>query len=144
MTRHRTWALVADAVHARILRNLEDGAAAPPQEILRKAEAPHLRRLLTDKSGRSLIAQLSRRGSALEQAADPVARDMQEFARDTLGLLGDHLHRGHLSRLAIFAAPRMLGALRRDMPGALEDGRGSGTKPESDPPVRGRAAAPRD
>jgi len=57
----------------------------------------------------------------MEPGSDPILRDMQDFARDTLGVLEEHLRAGRLSRLAIFAAPKMLGVLRDEMPAALRE-----------------------
>jgi protein required for attachment to host cells len=51
--------------------------------------------------------------------SDPIRRDMQDFALQTLGLLEVHLRARDFNRLAIFASPRMLGILREEMPTAL-------------------------
>jgi protein required for attachment to host cells len=57
----------------------------------------------------------------MEPGSDPILRDMEDFARETLATLERHLSAGHLTRLAIFAAPKMLGILRRQMPASLHD-----------------------
>jgi len=115
------WALVTNGVRARILRGLEARDADAPVELVSKAEATHLRDHLTDRPGRSFASDESGRRSAMEPGSDPILRDMQDFARDTLGVLEEHLRAGRLSRLAIFAAPKMLGVLRDEMPAALRE-----------------------
>ena len=117
--RYKTWALVCDGVRARILRDLEDGDWHDPIELVSKAKSTHLRDYLSDKAGRSFASGAGGRRSAMEPGSDPVLHDMQEFAQETLGVLEDHFRQGHLTRLAIFAAPKMLGILRREMPASL-------------------------
>ncbi len=119
VTRSKTWALVTNGVLARILRGLEDGDSEEPIERVSKATSTHLREMLSDGPGRSFASDASGRRSAMEPGSDPILRDMQDFARETLGVLQNHLRAGHLSRLAIFAAPRMLGVLRQQIPASL-------------------------
>lgn len=121
MARHKTWALVTDGVRARILRNLEGGGSEDPIELVSKAESSHLRGLLSGKSGRGLDTELLGQFSQLKPRAHPVIRDMQDFACQTLDFLEGHFRAGHLTRLAIFAAPKMLGILRQVMPASLKD-----------------------
>ncbi len=119
MTRRKTWALVTNGVRARILRGLEDDDPAKTLELVSKAESPHLRDILSDRAGRSFASDASGRRSAMEPGSDPVMRDMQDFAQEALGTLEGHLRAGRMTRLAIFAAPKMLGILRREMPDSL-------------------------
>ena len=119
--RYKTWALVTDGVRARILRDLEDGNSHDPIELVSKAKSTHLRDYLSDKAGRSFVSGTDGRRSAMEPGSDPVLRDMQDFAQETLGVLENHFRKAHLTRLAIFAAPKMLGVLRREMPASLND-----------------------
>ena len=119
MAQSKTWALVTNGVHARILQGLEDGASDETIEIVSKADSTHLRDILSDKSGRSFASGSGGRRSAMEPGSDPILRDMQDFARSTLDVLEGHLRAGHLTRLAVFAAPKMLGILRREMPPAV-------------------------
>ena len=44
---------------------------------------------------------------------------MQDFAQETLSVLESHLRAGRFNRLAVFAAPKMLGILRQEMPASL-------------------------
>ena len=119
--RYKTWALVCDGVRARILRDLEDGNSHDPIELVSKAKSAHLRDYLSDKAGRSFASGADGRRSAMEPGSDPVLRDMQDFAHETLNVLQDHFRQGHLTRLAIFAAPKMLGVLRRKIPVPLKN-----------------------
>lgn len=116
-----TWALVSNGVRARILRNLDDGGTDAPVELVRKTEATHLRDLLTDRPGRSFGSDASGRRSAMELGSDPILRDMQDFAREVTGLLDDAHRKGRFTRLALVAAPKMLGILRRALPPSLRD-----------------------
>lgn len=121
MARHGTWALVSDGVRARILRGLADGDGGEPLEIVHKAEAPHLRGVLADKTGASFASATRGRHAAPTPEPDPILCDMHDFARDILGRLEGHLQAGQLTRLAIFAAPGMLAVLRHEMPPALRE-----------------------
>lgn len=121
VARDKTWALVTNGVRARILRGLDDGGPADTIELVSKAQSTHLRDILSDKAGRSFASDASGRRSAMEPGSDPILHDMQDFARETLATLEGHLRAGHLTQLAIFAAPKMLGILRREMPAALGD-----------------------
>ena len=117
--RQKTWALISDGVRARILRHLEDGDSHNPIELVSKAKSTHLREYLSDKAGRSFASGGEGRRSAMEPGSDPVLRDMQDFARETLSVLEDNFREGHLTRLAVFAAPKMLGILRREISATL-------------------------
>jgi protein required for attachment to host cells len=121
MTHKTTWALVTNGVHARILRGLGDGAGEDTLELVSKADATRLRDLASDKPGRSFASDGAGRRSAMEPGSDPALRDMQDFAAETLGLLDDHFRAGRMTHLAIFAAPKMLGVLRREMPASLRE-----------------------
>lgn len=119
MTRAKTWALVSNGLHAQILRDLEKAAGAPPIVMESRADSPHLGDMLSDKAGRSFASDGSGRRAALEPGSDPVLHDMQNFAREIVDCLEAHHREGALTRLAVFAAPRMLGVLRQQMPEAL-------------------------
>lgn len=119
VARKHTWALVTNGVRARVLRGLEDGDPEGPIELVSKAESTHLRDLLTDKAGRSFSSGGEGLRSAMEPGSDPIMRDMQDFAAETLGVLSEHHRAGRMTHLAIFAAPKMLGILRKEMPASL-------------------------
>lgn len=121
MRKPRIWALVADGVRARILRGLEDGTPSsdPPGELVSRSRSQHLRDLMAGKPGRSRSPDRSGRSPAMDDGADMVRHDMQDFARELLARLDSHRLAGELERLAIFAAPDMLGILRAEMPRSL-------------------------
>lgn len=121
MAEPRTWAIVTTGVRARILRGLERGDSHEFVELIRKAPATHLRRFLTDRAGRSFASDRSGRRSAMEPGSDPIRRDMQDFARELLGIAEEHHRAGDFEHLAIIAAPKMLGILRSEMPASLRD-----------------------
>lgn len=121
MKKPKTWALVTNGVRARILRGLENGVPDGPIELVSMARSTHLREIMADRSGRSFSSDRSGRRSAMEPGSDPIRRDMQDFARDTFETLEKHRREGGFERLAIFAAPKMLGILREEMPDTLRD-----------------------
>jgi protein required for attachment to host cells len=119
MTRAKTWALVSNGLHAQILRDLEQAAGPAPIVMESQTDSPHLGDMLSDRPGRSFASDGSGRRAALEPGSDPILHDMQVFAREIVQCLEDHHRNGALTRLAVFAAPRMLGVLRDQMPEAL-------------------------
>ena len=121
MQKPRTWALVSNGVRACILRDLDSGAGEEPLEVVTGARSTHLRDIMADRSGRSFASDHSGRRSAMEPGSDPVRHDMEEFARETFALLERHLRDGHFDRLAMLAAPRMLGVLREQMPSSIAE-----------------------
>lgn len=106
MIETRIWALVSDCVRARILRGLERGGADadPPTELV---ERPHARRIRAALSGAATVA------------ADGPDDDIAHFARALARFLDTHRVAGDFARLAVFAEPRMLAALRAGAPPAL-------------------------
>lgn len=120
MIHNKTWALVTNGVHARILRGLEKGDHEEPIEIINKSDTTHLGEMMSDKLGRSVSSGTGGRRSAMEPGSDPVHRNMQDFAQETLSVLETHLRAEHFNRLAVFAAPRMLGIIRHEMPSLLQ------------------------
>ncbi|MDD9731290.1 host attachment protein [Mameliella sp. AT18] len=119
MSRSRTWALIMDSVRARVLRGVEGADGEEPVELVSRAKSTHLRDIMADKAGRSFSSDGSGRRSAMELGADPIHRDMQEFAVDTAEFLERHRRAGDFARLAVFAEPKMLGILRTECPATL-------------------------
>lgn len=116
-----TWALVMNAACARILRDLEQREGAGPIELVSKAKSTHLRDIMADKAGRSFASDHSGRRSALEPSSNPIRRDMQDFARETLEFLEKHRRASDFDRLAVFAEAKMLGIVRQEMPASLRE-----------------------
>jgi protein required for attachment to host cells len=121
MTRRKIWALVTNGVRARVVRGLENGDSLDPIEFASKASSTHLRDIMADQAGRSFSSDASGRRSAMEPGSDPVLRDMQDFATETLEFLERHRRAGDFDRLVVVAAPRMLGVVRQEMPSGLKD-----------------------
>ncbi|WP_116134732.1 host attachment protein [Tropicimonas sp. IMCC34043] len=115
----RTWALVMNAVRARILQGVGDGDGEGAVELVSRARSTHLRDIMTDKPGRSFSSGATGRRSAIEMGSDPILRDMQDFASETAELLEKHRRAGDFARLALFAEPKMLGILRKEFPATL-------------------------
>lgn len=119
MPRPKTWALVTNGVRAKVLRGLETSAPEQLIEISTKSASPHLGEIMSDRAGRSFASDGHGRRSAMEPGSDPILRDMQDFAGEMLEMLEARHHAGEMTRLAIFAAPKMLGILRKQMPASL-------------------------
>lgn len=73
---------------------------------------------LSDKPGRSFASEGSRR-SSMEYRSDPVRDDERAFASLLTQVLDSHRRAGDFDRLAVVAAPRMLGDLRHAFTNAL-------------------------
>ena len=115
----KTWALVTNGTRALILCDLDDGDSGTPMEIISKSSFSHLRDYLSDREGRSFSSGSAGRRSAMEPGSDPVLHDMQDFVQEILEQLESHLRTKDFERLAIFAAPKVLGLLRQRMSTAL-------------------------
>lgn len=117
MAQAKTWALVSDGVRARIVRGLDGPSSDAPPELIFKSRAAHMKAVLADRSIRGARGS----GPAPVARQDPILADMRDFARCLLGLLLSRFQSGALRRLALFASPRMLRALREEMPAGLQD-----------------------
>ncbi len=117
----KTWALVMNAVCARILRDLEDRSGPDPIELVSKAKSTHLRDIMADRAGRGFASDRSGRRAAYEPSSNPIRRDMQDFARETLEFLERHRRAKDFDNLAMFVDPQMLGIVRQEMPASLRE-----------------------
>ena len=114
MMRGKLWALVLNATQARILRGLTRGGSTSEPELLLQSEHRDLRQIMADKPGRSFESVGSRR-SAMEYASDPVRDAERAFAAEVVARLERHREAGDFTRLAILAAPEMLGLIRPEL-----------------------------
>lgn len=121
MHRPSTWALVSNGTHAFILKGLEGKDRPAPVALVSEDTSTKLGDIMADKPGRGFASSADGRRSAMEPGSDPVHRQMEVFAKDTLARLAKHHLASEFDRLAIFAAPKMLGVLRKEMPGGLKD-----------------------
>jgi protein required for attachment to host cells len=119
MARIKTWALMTNGARARILRGLDAGDAEDPIELVSTGDATHLRDVLSDSPDPRFASRSEGRRPAREDGSDPVLRDMQDVAQETLSVLDRHHRAGRLDRLAIFASSTMLSILHKKMPATL-------------------------
>lgn len=126
----RTWALIADGAHARILENNGsvhgdpyrgnpgDGEArhdwVPLDGLVFQGDHSATHELVTDRQGRSFGSAGSRR-SALEVKTDPHRAQKTKFANDLADVLAQKLQEGAYHRLIIAAPPATLGDLRKSI-----------------------------
>ncbi|MEP9370703.1 host attachment protein [Mesorhizobium sp. KR1-2] len=119
----RIWVLVADGSRARILRNAvtQERPAEPLEELVFTSPKKQLREIMADKPGRGFASAGGTRSSSMEYHSDPVHEEQQAFAAMLVSVLQEHLLAGDFDRLAIIAAPRMLGDLRQALPEGLRN-----------------------
>lgn len=117
----RTWALVMNSAHCRVLRGVFAKGDDALGELVLDSEAKDLSQIMSDKPGRSFASKGGGRRSAMEYASDPVADHQRAFIRQALDLLEGHRRAGDFDKLAIFAEHDMLGHLRQLMPQPLRD-----------------------
>ncbi|WP_158243232.1 host attachment protein [Acidimangrovimonas sediminis] len=119
MTRPKEWILVLNAHHARLVEGLAPPRSAASPERVLEAEAAKLSEVMSDKPGRSFSSGAAGRRSAMSYAGDPVRDAEKAFVKRVIEMV-EHAHdAGEFDRLAVFAAPRVLGLLREAMPEAL-------------------------
>ncbi|BBD38301.1 hypothetical protein Amn_31810 [Aminobacter sp. Y103A] len=120
MKRKKMWILVADGARARIIRRMEgdNEDAALLDDLVFEVNHKTLREIMSDRPGRS-FASKGRRRSAMEYASDPVQEQEVQFAITLIEELGRRYADHEFDHLAIVAEPRMLGALRQNLPGVL-------------------------
>lgn len=116
-----TWVLALNAGQARILRGVRRNGRTDSPEIELHSDHRKLQEIMSDKPGRSFASAGGGRRSAIEYASDPVRDADRAFAREVAERLEGHHRAGEFERLAIFAAPDMLGLLREVMPASLRD-----------------------
>ena len=117
-----TWVLVADGAKARILVNSGPGQGL--DELPEGAfEGPNRRAqdAMADRPGRSFDSQGLGGRHAMEPPTPQHDLDRQHFARDLAAWLDEPNRRKSFDRLAVVAAPRMLGELRAELSDALRD-----------------------
>lgn len=108
----RTWIVIADGSHARILEN--NGPKTGLRQVMKTNYEParaHARDLTDGERGRVFQSVGSLR-SALE-LTDPKEREKENFSK----LISDYLdeNKALFDRLVLVAGPQMLGRLRHDL-----------------------------
>ena len=126
LQKRKIWALVMNAAHARIVRNLgwqRDPAepADPPSELEFATENRTLSDVMSDKPGRSFASFGGGRRAAMENSSDPLAEETRGMIREIITALEHHQNKGDFRELAIYAEPQVMGELRKMLPAPLRD-----------------------
>jgi protein required for attachment to host cells len=113
----KTWIVIADGMHARILRQDKRGgplAAALDHELYEPAVHGFSRDLKRDAPGRALDAG-SGTGHAMDPRTDPKEQEKRNFARRVAELVNDAAARKTFDQLVLVAPPKTLGELRTQL-----------------------------
>jgi protein required for attachment to host cells len=116
-----TWFVIADGMHARVLKqDAPRGALVPAleHELVEPKVQGFSRDLGDDRPGRAFDPGSGGR-HAMEPRSDPHMRMKQAFARRVAELINQGAGRGAFEHLVLVAPPRTLGELRAELdPGA--------------------------
>lgn len=113
----KTWIVIADGMHARILRQDRRGAPLAPaldRELYEPAVNAYSRDLGSDAPGRAFDSAASGR-HAMEPRTDPKTHEKQLFARRVAELINDAALRKSFDQLVLVAPPKTLGELRTQL-----------------------------
>jgi protein required for attachment to host cells len=114
----KTWIVIADGMHARILRQDKRGAPLAPaldQELYEPAAHGFSRDLKSDAPGRAFDSTGSGGRHAMEPRTDPKTHEKQVFARRVAELVNDAALRKSFDQLVLVAPPKTLGELRTQL-----------------------------
>jgi protein required for attachment to host cells len=107
----KTWILIADAHHAEIWTR-KDRQQPEEAELVEPSQKHRFSREIgSDRPGRA-IASSDNRHAAVQPREDLLEAEHRHFARALVKHLRDSLANHEFDRLAIIAAPKMLGLLR--------------------------------
>jgi protein required for attachment to host cells len=113
----KTWIVIADGMHARILRQDKRGAPLAPaldHEVIEAATPGFSRDLRSDAPGRAFDTGSGGR-HAMEPRTDPKNHEKQMFARRIAELINDAALRKSFDQLVLVAPPKTLGELRTQL-----------------------------
>jgi protein required for attachment to host cells len=116
-TTKTTWIVIADGMHARILRQEARGGSLAPalaQELIDPAVHGFSRDLKSDHPGRAFDTGSGAR-HAMEPRHDPHEQEKRLFARRVAALINEAAGRNEFARLVLVAPPKTLGELRADL-----------------------------
>ena len=117
----KTWILIADGGHARILETIGHGhALSQVHEMTFETELPPNREIDTDRPART-HQSIGHTRHAVGQKTDPHRELKRTFAQETVARLEAGLVSKAFSRLVVVAPPVTLGDLRHAMSKALAD-----------------------
>jgi len=117
----RTWILLADGTHARIVCNTGPGKGL--EEVTgMELEGANLRTgdILADRPGRTFDSAGAGR-HAMEPTSDPQREAKRSFAAEIVSHLQEQLDAKSFDRLALVAAPATLGDIRKLLSKPLQD-----------------------
>ena len=112
----RTWILIADGAHARVLET--EGKGRPLSEVegmRRSTDLAPSHELGTDRPGRTHESVGATR-HAMEPTSDPHRERKRRFAGELADTLHKQLNEGRYDRLVVVAPPVTLGDLRAALP----------------------------
>jgi protein required for attachment to host cells len=114
----KTWIVIADGMHARILRQDKRGAPLVPaldRELYEPAAHGFSRDLKSDAPGRGFDGAGARH--AMEPRVDPKTHEKQMFAKRVAELINGAALRKTFDQLVLVAPPKTLGELRTQLGG---------------------------
>lgn len=112
----RTWVLIADGGHAKVLETHGAGSGLEAQaDMVFSADLPRSHELLTDRAGRSYESHGHAR-HAKGDSVDPHRELKRAFAKMLGKVLGTKLAEDRFDRLVLVAPPPALGDLREALP----------------------------
>lgn len=115
----RTWILLADGTHARIMCNTGPGKGLEEVRGM-EFEGDNLRSgdLMADRPGRTFDSAGAHR-HAMEPPSDPQREAKRSFAAELVARLQEKLQDHAFDRLVLVAAPATLGDIRKVLPKPL-------------------------
>lgn len=116
-TSKATWIVIADGMHARILRQDAPGGNLVPalaEEMIDPAVHGFARDLKSDHPGRAFDTGSGAR-HAMEPRHDPHVQQKQRFAKQVAELINAAAGRNEFGKLILVAPPKTLGELRTDL-----------------------------
>lgn len=113
----KTWIVLADGMHARILQQERRGAPLAPaldHEMVDPAVHGFSRDFKSDAPGRAFDTGSGGR-HAMEPRTDPKVHEKQLFARRVAALVNEAAARRKFDQLVLVAPPKTLGELRTQL-----------------------------
>jgi len=114
----KTWIVIADGMHARILRQDKRGAPLTPaldQELYDPAVHGFSRDLKSAAPGRAFDSGSGGARHSMEPRVDPKTLEKQNFAKRVAELINDAASRKTFDQLVLVAPPKTLGELRTQL-----------------------------
>lgn len=116
----KTWLLIADAAHARVVALKPGGHVEPVPGLTMEEPVPPTRELQSDRAPRTFDSVGYGR-HAIERSTAPRRVWKREFARQVAEMIETAAATHAFDRIAIAAPPSMLGDLRAALPKSVAD-----------------------